>query len=256
MEAALLSMGLALPGPLDLEDGTILLMTENENWGAVNFKRLFEEALHLPVTVQHDACAGAWAQLWYNDKVRAEGVLLYMSIGQGVGSGILIDGSTFRGGLSVSSEVGHMSIDFHGIPCSCGNRGCLEKYTCLLALQKEVNQKLSSAYSQEEIKQLVRDNHPVAVEEYSKCCDYLGIGIVNLINCLMPTYIVLGDEMAKIAPNIMEERVNAVINQRVLHRSPKHIRVIMDAMDINSELYGAAVAAIRQIFNHYTQFVL
>ena len=252
----ILSIGIALPGPLNLEDGTILFMTEKEGWGTLNIKKQFQQELQLPIIVQHDACAGAWAQLWYNEKVSYEGVLLYMSVGQGVGSGLMIDGEAFKGGWGITGEIGHMSIDYEGITCSCGNRGCLEKYTSSIAFKTNVNTRLGKDYSLDEIKKLIMDNNPVAIEEYNRCCDYLGIGIVNIANFLTPTYIVLGDEMSKILPNVMESRVNEVVNNRITTASGKNFQIFVDDMNINSELSGAAVGAIKEIFNNYTQFMM
>ena len=121
-------------------------MTEKEGWGTLNIKKQFQQELQLPIIVQHDACAGAWAQLWYNEKVSYEGVLLYMSVGQGVGSGLMIDGEAFKGGWGITGEIGHMSIDYEGITCSCGNRGCLEKYTSSIAFKTNVNTRLGKDY--------------------------------------------------------------------------------------------------------------
>ncbi len=245
-----LAVGIAVPGPFNIKDGIIVLMTEAEGWNALNLRETFRQELQLPTVLQHDASAGAWAQLWHNEQIVKAEALVYISVGQGVGSGIVINGETMEGSIGAAGEIGHMSIDYDGVSCECGNRGCLEKYTSSIALTKAINQKLSTDYSFAQIADLIRSGDEVCLRQYERCCDLLGVGIVNLINCLNPNEIVLGDDMVKVLPGLLLERVCSTVRQRVLPDVYKNQRITVDEMGLNAELYGAAVVAIKDIFKN------
>lgn len=249
-----LSAGIAVPGPFNMKDGTIILMTESEGWNAFNLSNVFQQELKLPTILQHDARAGAWSQLWHNKKDHSEGILVYISVGQGVGSGILVNGETLEGSIGAAGEIGHMSINYEGIQCECGNRGCLEKYTSSVALTKTVNQTLNINYSFSQIADRIRAGDKICTNIYEKCCDLLACGIVNVINCLNPNEIVLGDVMAKISPRLMLERVNKIVKERILSDIYDHQQISVDEMNINAELYGAAIEAIRDIFKNTAEY--
>ena len=86
------------------------------------------------------------------------------------------------------------------------------------------------------------------------CCDLLASGIVNVINCFNPNEIVLGDAMVKILPDVMLERVCSKVKERVLPDVYKNQRISVDEMDLNTELYGAAVVAIRDIYKNAANY--
>lgn len=253
-EHQVLSVGIAVPGPFNMKDGTIVLMTESKGWNAFNLREAFQRELKLPTILQHDARAGAWAQLWHNKKIDYDGILVYISVGQGVGSGILINRETLEGNMGVAGEIGHMSIDYNGVKCECGNRGCLEKYTSTIALTKTVNQKLGTSYTFRQIVDLIRGGDSACLQTYEACCDLLASGIVNVINCFNPNEIVLGDAMVKILPDVMLERVCSKVKERVLPDVYKNQRISVDEMDLNTELYGAAVVAIRDIYKNAANY--
>lgn len=246
----ILAAGVAVPGPFNMKSEKIVLMTEVAGWNTLHLREAFEQELGLPVYFQHDACAGVWAQLWHNKKIGQENVLAYISVGEGVGSGILINGVKLEDGYSFAGEIGHMSIDFNGVPCECGNRGCLEKYTSAIALTKTINQALGTGYTFAEITQKIKDGDEPFVSHYLTCCDYLAIGLVNVINCFNPDAIVIGDEIAKIQPDLLLERVQKIIHERSMPEIYQNVQIIVNDQDLNAELFGAAINAIREIYRN------
>lgn len=250
----ILAAGVAVPGPFNMQSETIVLMTEVAGWNTLHLREAFEQGLGLPVYFQHDACAGVWAQLWHNKRIGHENILVYISVGEGVGSGILINGETLENGYSFAGEIGHMSIHYNGVQCECGNKGCLEKYTSAIALTKTINQSLGTHDSFPVIAQKIRDRDKVCLEHYMACCDYLAVGLVNVINCFNPNAIVLGDEIVKIAPELLLERVKSKIHERSMPEIYNNVQIFVNEPDLDAELYGAAIIAIREIYRNTEQY--
>ncbi len=246
----ILAAGVAVPGPFNMKSEKIVLMTEVTGWNTLHLRESFEQELGLPVYFQHDACAGVWAQLWHNKKIGHENILVYISVGEGVGSGILINGATLENGYSFTGEIGHMSIDYNGVPCECGNKGCLEKYTSAIALTKTINQALGTSDAFSVITQKIRDGNEPYVSQYLACCDYLAVGLVNVINCFNPDAIVIGDEVAKIQPELLLKRVQEKIHERSMPEIYQNVQIMVNDQDLNAELYGAAIIAIREIYKN------
>ncbi|MEN6637352.1 MAG: ROK family protein [Clostridiaceae bacterium] len=246
----ILAVGVAVPGPFNMKSERIVLMTEVTGWNTLHLREAFEQELGLPVYFQHDACAGVWAQLWHNKKIGHENILAYISVGEGVGSGILINGATLENGYSFTGEIGHMSIDFNGVPCECGNKGCLEKYTSAIALTKTINHAFGTTDAFSVIAQKIKDGNESYVSHYLTCCDYLGIGLVNVINCFNPDAIVIGDEVAKIQPDLLLRRVQEKIHERSMPEIYQNVQIMVNDQDLNAELYGAAIVAVREIYKN------
>jgi len=246
----ILAVGVAVPGPFNMKSETIVLMTEVAGWNTLRLREEFEQGLGLPVYFQHDACAGVWAQLWHNEKIGHEDILVYISVGEGVGSGILINGETLENGYSFAGEIGHMSIDCDGVQCECGNKGCLEKYTSAIALTKTINQELGTHDTFSVIAKKIKTGDEVCLKQYLACCDYLAVGLVNVINCFNPNAIVLGDEIVKILPELLLERVQSKIHERSMPEIYNNVQIFVNEKDLDAELYGAAIIAIREIYKN------
>ena len=119
---------MAIPGPFIKQEGKIAVLTETAGWGNMAFKEELEKHFSYPVFMEHDANAGAYAQIWYDKTIDKNSSLIYVAIGQGVGAGIVYHGEIIKGELGIAGEIGHTTINYDGPRCECGNRGCLEKY--------------------------------------------------------------------------------------------------------------------------------
>jgi N-acetylglucosamine repressor len=249
-ERKILAVGVAVPGPFNMKSETIVLMTEMAGWNALRLREEFEKGLGLPVYFQHDACAGVWAQLWHNVQIGHENILVYISVGEGVGSGILVNGKMLEDGYSFAGEIGHMSINYDGLKCECGNKGCLEKYTSAIALTKTINQELGTHDSFSVIAQKIKEGDEICLKHYLTCCDYLAVGLVNVINCFNPNAIILGDEIVKILPELLLERVQSKIHERSMPEIYNNVQIFVNEPNLDAELYGAAIIAIREIYRN------
>lgn len=248
-ERKILAIGMAVPGPYSVVRGRIELMTGYDGWSDIPIQLELEKKFSMPIFLENDANAGALAQYWYNAEKNEDKVLIYIAAGQGVGAGIINHGELVKGVLGMAGEIGHMSIDYKGPRCACGNYGCLESYCSSIAFTKEVNRILAPMrdFSFQDAVRMGREGNPIVTEIYSKCCDYLAAGIANIVNCFNPTDIVIGDEMSHVIPDIMLDRVRRVVESRVISELYTNLNISLSTIE-NSMIHGAAVGAIRDIF--------
>ena len=127
-----------------------------------------------------------------------------LTIGAGVGGGILLDGRLFEGGRMGGSELGHTVIVENGKPCSCGRRGCLEAYVSLTALKEEAAEKYGRAVSIEELFSLYEKKEETATELMKEYINKLGTGIVNIVNIFRPQVVLIGGDLASRGEPLLE----------------------------------------------------
>jgi predicted NBD/HSP70 family sugar kinase len=139
----------------------------------------------------------ALAERWFGEAGHAENVLC-IHLGEGVGMGILINGEIFRGSQQMAGEFGHITLDPAGPPCACGDRGCVESYCSATALVAYARGLAGApeVQSVQELLQMGRERHPVAVATFERFGTYLGVGIANLIDLFNPDLVVLAGQVA------------------------------------------------------------
>jgi predicted NBD/HSP70 family sugar kinase len=249
----ILAMGFAIPGPFIRRDGRIAFMSEFAHWKNIFIKAELEAEFNIPVYVEHDAHVGAFAEYWHMSCNR-EIDLVYIAAGQGIGTGIITNGELYKGGLGSAGEIGHTCVEVNGPQCKCGSRGCLQKYCSSLALTAEVNRKINAGANSilhrncsfEEILEAIQKKDPLAREEYIKCCEYLSIGIINIINLLNPHIIVVGDEMSQVDPDLLMSVITKNIENSILPEIRKFTKIMISPT--NSILTGACIYALEELF--------
>ncbi|HYO47315.1 MAG TPA: ROK family protein [Gemmatimonadota bacterium] len=128
-------LGLGVPGPLDLERG-VIVQAPNLGWRDVPLRDMVADALGCPVVMDNDANAAAFGEAWVGAG-RGARVLLLVTLGTGVGGGVVEDGRVFHGARGLAVEIGHMVAVAGGRACSCGKRGCVEAYFSAHALREQ-----------------------------------------------------------------------------------------------------------------------
>lgn len=252
----IIAVGMAIPGPYSERRGRIELMTGVSGWNEISIKEELTEDFKLPVFVEQDANAGALAQYWHKEEDYKNSVLVYVADGQGVGAGIISNGELLKGSIGVAGEIGHTTIDLGGPKCACGNYGCLENYCSSIAFTRKVNEELQpeKEYSFQEVAGMVREGNKAAVKIFLESCDRLSVGIVNIVNSFNPAFIVIGDEMAHIEPNIMLRRIKENVRERVLPEIYGNMDISMSVVSNDSMVHGAAIVAIMDVFGNPAKY--
>lgn len=179
----IVSVGIGCPGTIDSEKG-VVIYSNNIRMDNVPLKAILEKKLGVCVSIENDANAAAYGEYIVNFKDAKSFVL--MTLGTGVGSGLVLDGKLYRGFNSAGFECGHMIIHPDGEKCTCGNCGCLEAYASASALEKR------GGNTGENIFRLAKTGN----EEYKRVLDDyitdLSIGVGNVINIIQPEILAIG----------------------------------------------------------------
>lgn len=200
------SVGVACGGPLDSRTGVVYSPPNLPGWDAVPVKAFLEGQLGLPVFVENDANAGALAEHRFGAGQGAEN-LVYLTLGTGIGGGIIADGRLYRGASGDAGEVGHTTILPDGPECLCGKRGCLEALVagpaigararrmageCLGTAMLDLAEGNVEGISSETALQAALQGDETALEVFRETGRYLGLGIANLVQVLNPEIVVVG----------------------------------------------------------------
>lgn len=250
----LLLVGMAIPGPFFKDRGKIGVLTGGRRFEQIDFKEKLENQLNIKVIVEHDAKAGAFAQLWYDKEIDKKNSLIYVAAGEGIGAGIIIDQKIVYGELGTAGEIGHMTIDYRGELCECGNRGCLEKYCSLLSVRSRLKEAKGKKYSLKEIKEMIKGDDIEVINIYRESCRYLGYGIVNIVNTYNPTVIILGDELTHVDQEIMLNEVDKVLKERLLPEIYEKLTVKISGAVKDSVLHGIGAMCTKKVFDNYSMF--
>jgi len=247
-----LGIGVTVPGPMKSLDD-IGLVTEFPGWEDISVKDILSKEFEWSIYLEHDAKAGALAQWWYDDTIDERDSIMYVAAGQGVGSGIIIRGKLLRGKNGTAGEIGHMSIDYSGEKCVCGNRGCLEKYCSSIALLNKLKENLEkypgsslNAESQfEDVVEAYKQGDKLAVFLVNDVSYYLGIGIGNLINIFNFDVVIIADDLSKLGKNFLEQ-VIASVKEHCFETNFEDMQIKLSELSTDPVSLGMCVTVIEK----------
>jgi len=144
----LAGIGVAMPGPLNYRTGIIYSPPNLPGWEQVPLRDIFLQHYTLPVYIENDAHTAALGEYMFGTGRGCKN-LVYLTISTGIGGGVIIDGKILEGANGTAAELGHMSIDWHGQPCSCGNMGCLEYLASGTAIARMANEAIADGQGAE-----------------------------------------------------------------------------------------------------------
>ncbi|MFD2612521.1 ROK family protein [Paenibacillus gansuensis] len=236
----IVGIGIGVPGLVDAEGG--VLFAPNLGWRDVPLGAALVSAFGLPVTIDNEANAGALGELEFGAGQQLSN-LVYVSVGTGIGTGMIMGGDLFKGASGYSGETGHISIQVDGKPCTCGNRGCWELYASEQALAEEAGISHFAEAARQAEAGAERAVH--ALEQIGR---YLGVGIANIINVMNPQSIIIGNEIIHAAP-WLEQAVRTSVEERALSFHRSGLSLEFARLGDRSTVLGAAFSAISGFFS-------
>lgn len=256
----IMGIGIGTPGLLDHHKGKVIYSTYL-HWRNVPLSALIEQELDIPVIIDTDTNAPALAEQKYGAGKEAKD-LIYITVGPGLGAGIIIDGQIYHGIDGTAGEFGHTIIDPDGPLCSCGNRGCLETMVAEASIIKRATEgirkgkvSLISKLAQNQeglitpkiIYEAALKKDKFAVEVIQETGYYLGLGLVSLVNLLNPEVIVIGGDISQVA-DILLEPVREVVLSRALSVPAQRVRIVASHFGKDAGIIGAATLVLENIF--------
>ena len=242
----ILGIGFALPGTVN-EENLILELAPNIDMKNVDFSR-FIQLLQFPIYIENEANCAAFGELNLGIAKKMRN-LVYISINEGIGAGVVIQDYLYKGKNKRAGELGHMTIVPNGKPCNCGRKGCLEQYASKKSLMDEYNAKSSKPVdSLKEFFSRVEQKESLAMLELEKYISFLAIGIQNIVLVLDPHYVVLGGEISDFADYYLEALKEKVFVENSFYDST-NLKIFTSKLKKDSSILGAALLPLQKLFS-------
>lgn len=259
-EDSVAGMGIGSPGPLDRASG-VVLDTPNLGWKDLPLRDLLSEATGLRATLDNDANCATFGE-WWRGAGRDVDNLVGLTLGTGIGGGIVLRGELVHGASDAAGEIGHMSIDFTGRRCACGNYGCLEAYcsgpniaararegieagveTVLTDLVDGDLARITAATVYEAV--VLEDDY--ANEVMTETAKILGAGIANIINVLNPEVVVIAGGVTRAGSHLFQP-LKSEVRRRAFRSAERACRILPAELPETAGMIGAAGVFKKAVF--------
>jgi glucokinase len=238
LDERVVALGFGVPSRMDRRTGR-LQGSVNIPLGELDLRARMEESFDLPVSVDNDANAAAYAE-FHAGAGREVQTMVMLTLGTGVGGGVVIDGTLYRGW----AEFGHMVIEFDGVPCqgTCTGRGHLEGYVSGTAATKLAQETFGPAVDAHRLVRLAREGDRRAVELLAGIGRRLGAGVGSLVNIFDPELVVIGGGFAA-AGDFLFEPAGEVMQREALAPESDRVRIVRAELGTTAGLIGAGLLA-------------
>jgi predicted NBD/HSP70 family sugar kinase len=258
----ILGIGIAIPGPLTKAEGSIVFFTGFVKWQNIDITKHLKSELGLPVYLEQDANAASLAEWTAIEDHNENETVLCIMVGQGIGAGIVDSGKLLLGKLGIAGEIGHMSLQYDGPKCECGNYGCMDVFCSTSAVLREIrssindfpNSVLSSRCTIGDVIAAYRDGDELAKKVINKAARYLGYGIASLTNVINPGTIIIGDEMSKAGEAFLNEIIKTV-KSRIQEKVFNNTKIILSKFEDDPALIGASYLVINEAIKQPKTFI-
>lgn len=247
------SIGIGIPGLAD-ENGNVIFCV-NLGWKNVPLRKILEEELEIPVYMDNDATVAALAEYEYGAMKGAKsGVML--TLGTGIGGGIILNGKIYSGYNGVGSELGHMIVGENYYDCNCGRNGCFETFASSTAIINYTKKILSQTEEKSLINEVIKGDidklnakiifdcakagDKIANISVKRLVKYLSIGIFNIVNSLDPQIIALGGGVAKAGQYLLDLVIEDVTKNKYFKSLPM-AKIVLASLGNEAGIIGAAM---------------
>ena len=251
-EGGVAGVGVGVPGPLDRERRTVI-ETPNLGWREVPLHDMVARRLGLPVEVDNDGNCAAYGE-WWVGAGRGAARLIGLTIGTGIGGGIVLDGEVYRGASGAAGEMGHMSVHFAGRRCACGSRGCIEAYASGPAIARRAAEGIGTAGDTVLASLVAEDPRRLTAEAVCEAAaagdDYasrvlketagiLAVAVANLIHLFNPDMVVIGGGVAA-AGDLLFDPLRAGVRRKAFRQAAGKCRIVPADLPDTAGVIGAA----------------
>jgi glucokinase len=244
------SIGLGVPGSVDPDRG-VIVFAPNIFARNVEIVKAIRRWYDVPVHLAQDSHAAAWAEHMVGAGIGLTSVVT-VTLGTGIGCGIVIDGKIYRGSLNYTvGELGHQIVEFDGEKCNCGRFGCLEAYAGGLGILRAARERIDKlsillgkngkAISVKDIFELAMSGNVQAHSVVRDVVKYLGIGLANLANLISPELITVSGGISDAPPELLFEPLVEFVRQNTYPAISDFVRIRRSPLGCDAALIGVAV---------------
>lgn len=238
----------SIPGMCNMKNNEILL-APNLGWKNVKISDYLK--LDIPVIVDNEANLSLLAEQAKSEDLKNIRDAVFIVVREGVGTGLMINGSIYRGHSFTAGEAGHMTVDIQSdVKCHCGNSGCWELYSSINWAIKDYGKKLKGKTPIEKFENLKRQKD--AKSTILKFAKNLAVGLVNIVNTINPELVILGGEVADM-PFYFYEELQRTVDEKALEYATANLKIRPSVFKKeSSNLVGAAVIAVKDLIDKVT----
>lgn len=243
------AIGIAIAGAVDEKKGMLVNAPNLRALEKLPIAKAVEKEFNVPALVENDANAAAFAESELGAGKKSK-ILVLLTLGTGIGSGIILSKKLFTGATHSGAEIGHMIIDKHGYKCACGNRGCFEAMANAAFIKrraKELSRKrktILKKFDPFSVQMAAAKGDPVARQTYKEFAENLGIGLANTCNIFNPDLIVLSGGISK--AKIIYPTATKKMKQLAFKQNSAHVKVLHSKAGYFAGAIGAALLAMRE----------
>jgi glucokinase len=248
-------IGVGCAGDIDPVRGVVRI-SPNLGWNQVPLKALLSKRLKYPILLDNDANVAAWAAYSVEGKRRVKN-LICVTVGTGIGGGLVFEGKLYHGATGTAGEIGHMTLYPGGIPCTCGNRGCVERYIGAKAMAKDAKEAIASGektlisemagadlsnITPLVIQRAAQAGDALALRLWEQAGTRLGIALASVVNLLNPEWIVLAGGLSR-AGELLLDPLRRTILQHSFPTPAKAVKLVISKLDQDLGMVGAGLLA-------------
>lgn len=232
-------VGLGLPGPVDAKGGIVHFFPNIPGWREVKLRDILKRELGLPVFIDNDAKLMTLAE-YKLGAAKGFSNVICMTLGTGIGGGIIINGKLYRGFNNAAGEVGHLPINEKGAYCNCGSAGCLEAYVGNRRIINHAKKVFKRKITLEELSSLAAKNNRLAIGVWRKAGEHLGFALSGVVNLLNLDAIVLGGGVANAGAPLFDS-IKETLRLQAMSVQAKHVKILKAKLGNEAGLIGAAI---------------
>ena len=255
-----LGVGIGSPGPLDRARG-VVIFTPNLGWRNLPLRDEISRRVGLPATLDNDANCATLGE-WWCGAAKGHRNVVGLTIGTGIGGGLIMDGRLYHGSSDAAGEIGHTTIDANGRLCKCGNYGCLEAYASGTAIARRAAEALAvdgnsqilrlvngdmSRITAQTVYEAAKQDDSLALEIVRDTARFLGIGISNLLNVFNPDMVVIAGGVTQ-AGDALFEPLRAEVKRRAFRPAVDACEIVPGALPLSAGVVGAVATFRAQTF--------
>lgn len=255
-----MGIGMGSPGTVNRADGTVI-GAYNLNWKTLQpIRQQIEAAFGLPFFIDNDANVAALGEQWVGAG-NNEPDVAFITLGTGVGGGLVSDGNLLHGAIDAAGEIGHITIEANGYACTCGKKGCLEQYTSATGIVRMAHDMADTFTDSSKLKRqveseqvidakivfdLAKEGDKLANEVVDRAAVYLGIALGNVANLLNPSTIVLGGGVSK-AGQFLADKVTKEIHPFLFPTIREVTKIKIAELGNDAGVIGAASLVLNEM---------
>lgn len=246
-------IGFGLPGQVDFKSGIVRLITNIPGWVEIPLAKMIEDEFHIPTRIDNDVRCAALGELNFGAGKGCQN-LICITVGTGIGSGLIINGKLVRGASNAAGEIGHIKLQMHDGPiCGCGDTGCLEAFAsgpAIVAMAEEyILGGKSTKYREMAngnditpfiVAEAAKAGDAVAKRIFTRMGEYIGIGMASVVNLLNPEKIIIGGGVAD-AGDILLNPLKETIKNRAMKIAGETVEVVPAQLGNTAGVIGASL---------------